>query len=76
MEYVGLFHYRRFLLFDETSAARKPEREIRKYKVDAEKVIRILDNEKIILPKQEVFPNSAAEQYCKCHKPEDYNILL
>lgn len=75
VKYVGLCHYRRYFAmrnFPFRAEVAKPESDIAGFRVDAEKVTRILDGGKIILPKQLVFPLSVKTQYCLCHTSEGY----
>ena len=78
-KYVGLFHYRRFFAFDEQKFFAPdifmPEAEITNYRLDAEKIIRILNAGKIILVKEYSFPYTTASQYCMCHVSDNYRTL-
>lgn len=79
VKYIGLYHYRRFFAFDEqkffASDINKPEEAIMNYSLDAEKIIRILEADRVILAKRSVFSSTAAAQYCMCHVSDDYRSL-
>ena len=75
VKYVGLCHYRRLFAFRKipfTSFLPTPESEIVNYRVDYEKVARILESGKIILHQKTVFSYSLMTQYCICLVSEDY----
>ena len=80
VKYVGLYHYRRFFAFDERKyfdcCIDRPESAIAGYRVDAEKVIRILESGKIILPVSTVSAHSLAVSYCIVHLSDDYGTAL
>ena len=71
VRYVGLFHYRRFLAFDEQKFfapnIAKPEEAIINYSLDPQMIASILESGKIILGKRYVFPCTVAAHYCMCH---------
>ena len=79
VKYVGLFHYRRFLAFDESKYfdpfILKLESEIKNYKVNSAKVIKILESGKVILSKAYAFPFSVAMQYFSFGFSEDYRSV-
>lgn len=78
MKYVGLYHYRRFFALRNTYFSCEfdvPESDIENYRVDSQKVIKILESGKIILPEQMTFPFSVSTQYCSCHVSDDYRTI-
>ena len=79
IKYIGLMHYRRFFAFDErkffVEAINKPESYIANYKIDPERIINIIDSDKIIVPSQYIFPYSLRIQYNSCHFSEDLRVL-
>ena len=78
-KYVGLFNYRRFFAFDEqqflSSIITKLEEAIMYYKINAAKVIKILESGKVILMKPLTFPYTVAAQYCMCCISGDYRAV-
>ena len=79
VKYVGLFHYRRFLAFDEQKYfavnIMKPSSAISDYRIDAGKVISIIEEGRVILPKPMVFSSTLAGDYCMCHVSDDYRAV-
>ncbi|MBQ3455850.1 MAG: DUF4422 domain-containing protein [Synergistaceae bacterium] len=78
VKYVGLYHYRRFFALRNTYFSCEfdvPESDIENYRVDSQKVIKILESGKIILPEQMTFPFSVSTQYCVCHVSDDYRTI-
>ena len=79
VQYVDLHHYRRFFAFNDRKyfavTIEKPEEEVSDYRIDAEKIIRILKPGRIILPKKLVFSSTVAEQYCMCCVSDDYRAV-
>ncbi|MBQ7592845.1 MAG: DUF4422 domain-containing protein [Synergistaceae bacterium] len=78
VKYVGLFHYRRFLAFDERKCfdpfILKLESEIKDYKINSAKIIKILESGKVILSKPHVFAFSVAMQYFSFGYSENYRM--
>ena len=75
VKYVGLFHYRRFFAFRNapfTDSIWKSESDIESYRIDAQKVISILESGRIIIPKRLAFPHSLMTDFCLHHVSEDY----
>ena len=79
VQYVGLCHYRRFFAFDEKEFLNpdilKPEDDILKYRLNAEKIFRILESGRSILVKKYTFSYSVAIHYCMCHFSGNYGTL-
>ena len=79
VKYVGWSHYRRFFAFDEqkyfATFIHKQESAIRNYRVNAEKVIKILESGRIIVHKRLVFPCTIGLQFCACHSSSDYRLV-
>lgn len=82
IKYIGLFHYRRYIAFDEresfVEAINKPESDILNYKIDSgqiAKIIDIIEDGKIILAHRITFPYSTAMQYKLCHFSQDLRVL-
>ncbi len=80
VKYVGWSHYRRFFAIDEkkylTDKIFKPADSIKDYRVNADKIIRILESGKIILSKKVTpSPFSLYINYCINHYSEDYMTL-
>ena len=77
IKYIGLFHYRRFLAFNERKYfcdnITKNSKEILNYTINPQKIINILENSKIILPNYINFCSSLQIQYCLCCLSTDYN---
>ncbi|MBQ3694915.1 MAG: DUF4422 domain-containing protein [Synergistaceae bacterium] len=79
VKYVGWTHYRRFFAFHErkyfTSLIEKPAEEIRKYRVNPDEIINILESGRIITAKRDSFLIPVYWQYSQCHSSEDYRTL-
>ena len=79
VKYVGLSHYRRLFAFDEdrkfTEIINKYSSELQDYRLDAERIINILESGRIILAKRRVFGESIEHNYCVTHNSEDYRTL-
>ncbi len=79
VKYVGLHHYRRYFAFNEHKyfyhAINKLENAINDYRVDAEKVINILESGRVIVQKKTVFSSTVAAQFCSCLNSADYRTL-
>ena len=78
-KYIGLFHYRRFLAFNEQKFLMpdigKPEEAITNYRLNAEKIIRLLESEKIILVKKYELWCTVAAHYCSLHVSDNYRAV-
>ncbi len=79
VKYIGWTHYRRFFALNEQKyfavSIDKPETAITDYRIDPDKVIKILESGRIIVPKQKVFSMTVAAQYCFHHHSPDYLTL-
>ena len=79
VKYVGWSHYRRYFAFDEQKYffpfIYTLEKEINDYRVNAEKVINILESGRVIVQKRMIFPSTVEEQFCGGHNSADYVIL-
>ena len=79
VKYVGLSHYRRLFAFDEdrkfTEIINKYPSEMQDYRLDAGRIINILESGRVILAKRRVFGESIEHNYCMMHNSEDYRIL-
>lgn len=79
VKYVGWSHYRRFFALNEdrkfTDTINKFPSEINNYRVDAERIIKILESGKIILIKKRNFEFPLDVHYAQFHCSEDYRTL-
>ncbi len=79
LEYIGLFHYRRFFDF-----ARKDkcfdyvlnnEKEVINYSLESEKIRKLLLHNKFILCNKKIYPYTLQIDYCMCHVSDDFRLL-
>lgn len=79
VKYVGLYHYRRFFSFGRKKffgqITNKMSDEIKNYRVDGARVIRILEEGKIITGSEIIKPLPLNIDYCVAHVSDDYNIM-
>lgn len=79
VKYVGWPHYRRFFAFNErkllTDVINMPTNAIKDYRVDADKVIKILESGRIIAVKPSVLQVPVYMQFCRYHHSPDYRAL-
>lgn len=79
VKYVGISHYRRLFAFDEekffVELIRRGEQDITSYKVNAQKVIDILDKGNVIISKRVVLPYPLHIFYGITLISEDYKTL-
>lgn len=78
IKYIGLNHYRRFFDFDKNSSydlIEKSESEIHEYKLNIKKIVKGLNENKIIIGNKKVYPYPLYLHYCKCHFSDDFKLL-
>ena len=79
VKYVGWSHYRRFFAFDEsrflTDIIKKPKSAIADYRVNAKKVIKILESGRIIAVKRNFLELPVCLQFMQNHNSADYRTL-
>lgn len=79
LEYIGLFHYRRFFDFSNKitnlEVISKKENDAVNYLISAKYISKILSSKNIIVSKKRVFPYSLKIDYCLCHISDDFTIL-
>ena len=79
VKYVGHFHYRRYLAFNESKAffvsIFKQENSLKDYTLNPAEVTRIVDSGRIIAAKRRQFPYSVLTEYCLVLNSDDYNTL-
>lgn len=78
VKYVGWTHYRRFFAFNDKryfeSLIAKPAEEIKKYRVNSQEIIKILECG-IIVAKRDSILTPLYIDYCKIHFSDDYRTL-
>lgn len=79
VKYIGWSHYRRLFASDERKyfddLIFRPEGEICKYKLNAEKIISIIESGKIIIPEERRFIIPLSRQYKHHHFSENYKMF-
>ncbi|WP_296029133.1 DUF4422 domain-containing protein [uncultured Treponema sp.] len=79
LEYIGLNHYRRYFSFDKKNCfdyvINCPETEIKNYKVNKNKLKKILYKNEIVLSKNVIGPYSLEVNYSTAHFSEDIKTV-
>ena len=73
IKYIGMSHYRRFFSFGNQRVANRNIDELKNYRVDTEKVVKILESGKIIAPKKYRVTITVGIAYCMVHMSSDYH---
>lgn len=78
LDYIGINHYRRYFDFNKKSFADSiiyPEHEVLNYKININKIERILLKNDLIISKNKIYPYSLFVNYSVCHYSDDFYTL-
>lgn len=79
IEYIGAYHYRRYFSFEKknmwATEMVKPAKDVSKYRLNTEKLSKMLETHDVVLAKPFVLPVSMWAQYCIHHQSKDICII-